>query len=462
MADPAIFRTYMNNTLGIASLPERTAITDSGLDMAQMDTMTPDELGEFLRICRRPGGANGVLIQPATEAKLKKLCMWRRHLLRINRPWVAATATMNNLDIVEAHNKSQKLFDEDEILIPPTPFTKAEHARSLISSLDEYLSLKMGHTGIPLAYITRAHVDMPEDRRPVELDPGLHMPTTPDEMIRRAPHGNGVYHRDNVTVWRILRAITENTPAWVHMKPHVTAKNGRGAYLTFCTNYLSVRAHAVILTQTEDKLSKLRFTGKESHSWTFTRFCDTLVDCFNDMGEAGEAPLETFKVRTLLDKITCPSFAHSKLFVQNSAAMSADFNAAVNQLKVNDMLTKKDNTKGKRNISSTNTGRGGGTGRNNGKKKRKKGNGNGRGDSRKYDSFQATNPGVHYTSAAWSSFTPQQRLAAQTARGSGPGGQRQVAQVETAAAPAAAAAPAPANNDNTGNTGNNMNRRHVS
>ena len=44
----------------------------------------------------------------------------------------------------------------------------------------------MGHTGIPLAYVTREHVNMPEDRRPVELDLGLHMPTTPDEMIRRA------------------------------------------------------------------------------------------------------------------------------------------------------------------------------------------------------------------------------------------------------------------------------------
>ena len=78
MVDPVIFRTYMDTTLGIASLAERTAITDSGSDKAQMETMTPEELGEFIRIIRRPGDANGALIQHATEIKLKKLCMWRR------------------------------------------------------------------------------------------------------------------------------------------------------------------------------------------------------------------------------------------------------------------------------------------------------------------------------------------------------------------------------------------------
>ena len=37
----------MDNTLGIASLAERTAITDSGLDMAQLETMTPAEQDAF-------------------------------------------------------------------------------------------------------------------------------------------------------------------------------------------------------------------------------------------------------------------------------------------------------------------------------------------------------------------------------------------------------------------------------
>ena len=78
----------------------------------------------------------------------------------------------------------------------PEKFTDVKNVRSMLEDLDNYLIIKRGATGLPLAYVTRDEIDLPA---PAD-DPGFGNPDATDEMIRRGDHGSVSFPQDNIQV----------------------------------------------------------------------------------------------------------------------------------------------------------------------------------------------------------------------------------------------------------------------
>ena len=118
-------------------------------------------------------------------------------LHKLQRPFLQAQATLENLEL--AWEQRQEVLDHDNSIPVPLKFKSAAKIRDTLEDIDNYLSLKKGTGGMPLAYIVRPIVALPGAPTAVgELDPGYGGPSFQEEMIRRTRH-NGAFFRPGQT-----------------------------------------------------------------------------------------------------------------------------------------------------------------------------------------------------------------------------------------------------------------------
>jgi hypothetical protein len=84
--------------------------------------------------------------------------------------------------------------------------------RMWLDNLDSHLLVVLGASKVPLAYVTRDEVALPQG---ADLPGGY--ASVQAEMIRRAPHESAEYQLDNTTVWDILRKSVHGTQAGIHI-----------------------------------------------------------------------------------------------------------------------------------------------------------------------------------------------------------------------------------------------------
>lgn len=157
------------------------------------------------------------------------------HLQRIQRPFASADATLIRLTAIYAL-KEEEDADEDNDVNLPAKLTTIDRVWVTIEDIDDYLVRKHGGSGVPLAYVVRPIIDLPD---PLE-DPGFGNPNYALEMIRRAPHNGAYYQRDAVAVWNVIRHVTHEGPAWSWVNSFVHTCGGRQAYTLPSSNIILV------------------------------------------------------------------------------------------------------------------------------------------------------------------------------------------------------------------------------
>ena len=154
----------------------------------------------------------------------------KKHFLKIKRPFTVPQAMIANPQLTWTLHKKEEENEEQEVN-SPIKFKKEDQSREL--SMENYLSLKIGQAKVPLAYVTRKSVTLPEDvPNNGEPDPGFNQcDTLEEEMIRRTRHDNANFATDDEAVWDVPREAIHGGPAWPWIKCHNRSKDGGAAHI---------------------------------------------------------------------------------------------------------------------------------------------------------------------------------------------------------------------------------------
>lgn len=268
----------------ITSANARTALANQGLT-AYDDflTLAEKDIGDICSNVWKPGGriANPALIagggQPALipnpgtpvgyvlEKRLKMLRYYLLHLQRIQRSFESATATLVCLANVYAL-KEEEDNDEDGDINLPSKLTTIDKVRVTLEDIDDYLNRKKGISGVPLAYVVRPDIALPD----MADDPGFGLPSYLLEMISRAPHAGSFFQRDNVAVWNVICHVTHEGPAWSWVQSYVRTCDGRAVYFAMKQHYLG-ESFTARLRANADRLMDSTFYDGRSRGFTFER-----------------------------------------------------------------------------------------------------------------------------------------------------------------------------------------------
>ena len=374
-----------------------------------------------------PRANRGTPVTFTQEQSLRRICFYVKYQERIQRPLVVATATAPRLkslwdDRFELENPYKETNKED--IKNPALLTKVDEVRQMIEDLDHVLTNRLGKGGSPLAYITRAVVDLPEVT-PGDADPGFGLPSRHAELVRRTRHEGPDYRADNKTVWAIIRQITHGGPGWNWVTRFSRTEDGRGAYIAIKTHYFGESFVTRTVTRADATIESLYFDGK-GRNYTFEKFCEQLNRAYADLDENGEPLTEAKKVRRFLQSVKDPRLEAAKNTIMVTATLRDNLTGAMSHMA--DALDMSKTTTKTRTISATQTGgRGGRGGRGRGRGGRAgrggrsgrgrggRGRGRGRGGSGT-SAFDHSNPGRSYSPAEWRTLSPDEMAKCRAAR----------------------------------------------
>jgi hypothetical protein len=241
------------------------------LNLAEVQLLTDDEVESLCKVLRRPGGMVpgaglgaaqvqnlGVQVNQCAQGHMKLMAFYLRHQYR-----VSCTVTPADITFLDFIRTVRELRDFESTYKAPTdnlPTINTKNRSKTMETIDEYLRSYLGERKIPLAYVIRKNVAIPEG-----ADPSTNYPTIQDEIIARAPHTvvaadgtvtpDPIYIVNREKVWDIISKIYRDHSAWTYVKPGQKTRDGRMAY-----NGLYVDNMA---TQSEDKLKNTVYNGKQ-------------------------------------------------------------------------------------------------------------------------------------------------------------------------------------------------------
>jgi hypothetical protein len=471
-ANLAALNNYLQNTLLIQDQDVRVALNQQGLQaFGEFTDLTDDDIKDICKNVRNPGGLvvdpnaaagagalvpnRGVTLGHVFEKRLRQLRYYCFHLHRIQRDFAPGQATLQRLSQCW---KLKEEEDEAEEVPDPEPLTNITKVRQTLENIDDVLHRKRGAYGIPLTYVVRSDVQLPENIDG-QNDPGYGHPSLMEEAIRRTRHTGQYYTQDNKAVWAIIRTVMHGGPGWSWVQPYARTQDGRGAYEAIKAHYLGESFQSRTKAEA-DKILDTAFYDGRARNFTFERFCEKLQTAFADLEENGEEFPDTRKVRKLLQAIRDPALEHAKAAVLANPDLKSSFDRAMNYIA--EFATEQESLRAKsRNISQVNTrGPGGGRGRGGPGRGRGRQGGRGRGGRGGRTvrvSFDSNNPDRYYSPQEWRSLTPEQQQLVRDARQRK---KRQVSALETNPAEEPPTAAARTEDRNT-SVGASMTRRQA-
>jgi hypothetical protein len=265
----------------------------------------------------------GTLVGQVVEVRLKMLCYFVKHLVRVQRmPFIAAEAPLACLTTVYRLKEVEDEETDDELKLPST-LTKIDEVRVTLEDLDDTFRRNFGDSRAPLAYVTHDDPGLPVE------DLGFGLPTFAEEMIARAPHTGAVYQCDNNTVWNVIRHVTHGGPAWNWVSAHKRSCDGRAAYLALKSHYLGETFTTRIRAIADGRINSAFFDGN-AHNFTFKKYCKVLNNAFTDLESSGETVDESRKFGCLCKVLMIPVYNRQKIrLFANPATLGALFDSVV-------------------------------------------------------------------------------------------------------------------------------------
>jgi hypothetical protein len=311
------------------SIPHATVIQLQNEGISSVDDLTDfdkDTLQQVANSLRRPGGripdptvggaAGATIATPSfifgAKSRKRRLsaCDIVRYYEATGRALSPDNITWNTV-IKNFAEQWKALKDRKSEDAPEVPkITQALPIIKWTEAFADYLHSVIGVRTIPLAYVIRDVVEVPE------AAPGL-LPGQPHseehgsveaELIARSYHNHALYRDDNANVYYKLEEATRTTSYAASIKPFQRAKDGRAAWLALSHQYAGDDKWEQELKKQDDLLHMRIWRGQSN--FTLERFVQQHRNAFVSMQSCAEhieyqLPTEHTRVAYLLTGIQC-------------------------------------------------------------------------------------------------------------------------------------------------------------
>jgi hypothetical protein len=141
----------------------------------------------------------------------------------------------------------------------------------LLKAIEMYLRSCLGQKEIPLAYVVRRDIAIPE------ADPSTNYGSGHDQMICRVPHNNYVngvwvynntYVENSKIVFNITAKITRDHACWTYVKPAIDNLDGRAAFKGLFDHYLGPNNVDIMALAAEKPMQTTVYNHGEQKCWT--------------------------------------------------------------------------------------------------------------------------------------------------------------------------------------------------
>ncbi|KAI2510107.1 hypothetical protein MHU86_4274 [Fragilaria crotonensis] len=336
--------------IGFSEQAAQAIVEEQGIDtLEEVLLLSDEEIESLCKVIRRPGGmipaaepgappvANpGVNVTQRAEGHLKLMAFYLRHQARVSRVVLAPQITLNSIRMVRDLRELESTYKAPTDTSLPT--INAKDWPKTMETIEEYLRSYLGERKIPLAYVVRKTVEVPDAAN----DPSINYPTIQDEMIARAPHfsvdGDNVRTPDPIylvnreKVWDIISKITREHSCWTYVKPAQRTRDGRMAFQGLYQHFLGPNNVDNMATLAEDKLKNTVYNG-EQRRWDFEKYVNvhkqqhSIMEGLVEHGYTGIDPRS--KVRYLLDGIKTDKFDAVKTRIMSDEQLRSNFDGCV-------------------------------------------------------------------------------------------------------------------------------------
>ena len=179
--------------LGFSQAVAASIVNDHGIiTLTDLLCFEPSDIDALCKNIQRPGGTipgrnnqqvpnPGMPISTMAQSNLKLATFGVMHRLeRVQRPTAPSDVTRAAIDPFTQQQKTEDTYE------PPTepPKINEKNWAKTMEAMDEWLRLIPGECRLPLAYVIRKDISLPEDEDPAESYPSI-----TNEMVRCAPIG---------------------------------------------------------------------------------------------------------------------------------------------------------------------------------------------------------------------------------------------------------------------------------
>jgi hypothetical protein len=197
--------------MGFSVAAAQSMVDEQGLtSLDDIKVLTDQRVEALCKVICRPGGreanvapgdpgaANlGIQVSLKAENNLMLAAYWLRHQDRVSRVPNPANVTLESVRSLAALREADIAYRKD-MDTTKVPSIDAKDWPKTIEAIETYLRSCLGQKEIPLAYVVRRDIAVPE------ADPSTNYCSRHAEMIlRRAPHGsyvNGVWMFDDTYI----------------------------------------------------------------------------------------------------------------------------------------------------------------------------------------------------------------------------------------------------------------------
>lgn len=310
----------------------------------------------------------GTYVSVKAELNMMIACYMARHYYRTGRTLTEPLIMTDRLLRYTTFKEAEEAYKEPT---EPMKLTKPDKIMDFIEDWPEHLALYDGQNGRPLAYVIRNKAEVPaEANDPAFGEPRTVYPSLRAEIMARSSHDGSHYAVDNARVFEMLNdAVSEHKHVKTWIKPYVTARDGRGAWMAFKAHYRGSSELEAIEVAAEQRLENLKYHG-EKQRYNFEMHVSMHRKAQLEIEKAtGQVIPEATKVRRLLKSLQVQSLGVPVATIKAQDHLRFNFDASVNYLKTFIVTSEASET---RNVASTatsrnNRGRPNGSNRNNGK-----------------------------------------------------------------------------------------------
>ena len=334
--------------MGFSVAAAQSMVDEQGLtSLDDIKVLTDQRVEALCKVIRRPGGreanvapgdpgaANlGIQVSLKAENNLMLAAYWLRHQDRVSRVPNPANVTLESVRSLAALREANIAYRKDKDTTK-VPSIDAKDWPKTIEAIETYLRSRLGQKEIPLAYVVRRDIAVPE------ADPPTNYRSRHAEMIRRAPHGsyvNGVwvfddtYIENSKIVFNIIAEITRDHACWTYVKPAQADLDGREAFKGLYDHYLGPNNVDIMASAAEKTMQTTVYNG-EMKRWDFEKFVNlhkqqhSILDGLVLHGYAGID--ERSKVRHLVEGIKTDKLDTIKGQILASAELRSSFDKCV-------------------------------------------------------------------------------------------------------------------------------------
>ena len=328
--------------LGFSQAVAMSIVNDHGIvTLTDLLRFEASDIDALCKNIQRPGGTipgrnnhqvpnPGMSVSTMAQSNLKLATFWIMHRLeRVQRSTAPSDVTR---DAIDPFARQQKTEDTYEAPTEPPKIDERNWAKTM-EAMEEWLRLIPGERRLPLAYVIRKDIGLPEEEDPPESYPSI-----TDEMVRRAPigttnpDGTVTYHPtfrvNNCLCFDKLALWARDHACWTYIKPFAKSRDGRKAWMALFNHYLGPNNVQHQAAQAEKTLRAITYV-KDTRNWTFETYVTKMVEqhvILEGLTEYGYKGIDNgTKVRLFLDGITAPELEVVKTHILSDAGLRMDF-----------------------------------------------------------------------------------------------------------------------------------------